>query len=88
MCVSTHQSRWTLFGLAYPMRRLLALFLLQDGRKVGFGLWVFCAAGGFLLGGRITASDWLMCVFLSSGLIGGGTVLESYIKGKNAPNTR
>jgi len=35
MCVSTHQSRWTLFGLAYQMHRLLALFLLQDGRKVG-----------------------------------------------------
>lgn len=68
-----------------PMRRLLSLFLLHDGRKVGFGLWVFVASGGFLLGGKITATDWLTCVFLSSGLIGGGTVLDSYLKGKNDP---
>jgi hypothetical protein len=72
-------------GLVCPMRRLLSLFLLQDGRKVGFGLWVFVASGGFLLGGKITATDWLTCVFLSSGLIGGGTVLDSYLKGKNDP---
>ncbi len=67
------------------MKRLLALFLLQDGRKVGFGLWVFVASGGFLMGGKITATDWLTCVFLSSGLIGGGTVLDTYLKGKNDP---
>jgi len=85
MWTTTKLRMW--FGSGYPMHRLLALLLLQDGRKVGFGLWVFVASGGFLLGGKITATDWLTCVFLSSGLIGGGTVLDSYIKGKNAPNT-
>jgi len=69
------------------MKRLLALFLLHDGRKVGFGLWVFCVSGGFLMAGKITATDWLTCVFLSSGLIGGGTVLDSYLKGKNDPSS-
>ena len=67
------------------MRRLGALFLLQDGRKVGFGLWVFVASGCSLLGGKITASDWLTCVFLSSALIGGGTVADKFIGAKNAP---
>ena len=66
-----------------PMRRLLALFILQDGRKVGFGLWVFCVSGGFLLGGKITATDWLTCVFLSSALIGGGTVADKFLGAKN-----
>ncbi len=67
------------------MRRLLALFLLEDGRKVGFALWIFLISCGFLLGGKITAEHWMTCVFLSSGLIGGGTVLDSYLKVKNAP---
>ena len=67
------------------MHRLLALFLLRDGRKVGFGLWVFVASGGFLMGGKITATDWLTCVFLSSALIGGGTVADKFLVSKNAP---
>lgn len=67
------------------MKRLATLFLLQDGRKVGFGLWVFIVSSGFLLGEKITATEWLTCVFLSSGLVGGGTVLDTYLKRPNAP---
>lgn len=74
------------FGSASHMRRLLALFLLQDGRKVGFGLWIFVASGGFLMGGKITATDWLTCVFLSSALIGGGTVADKFLVSQNAPH--
>lgn len=65
------------------MKRLLALFLLQDGRKVGFGLWIFCVSGGFLMGGKITSTDWLTCIFLSTALVGGGTVADKFIKGRD-----
>lgn len=67
------------------MRRLLDLFILKDGRKVGFGLWVFVVSSGFLLGGKITATDWLTCVFLSASLIGCGTVADKFLGAKNAP---
>ena len=59
----------------------------SDSRKVGFGWWVFiiaswgaffakCGAGGKPL---LEASDWLLCVAMSSGLIGGGTVADAWI---------
>lgn len=73
------------YGLVKAMRRLLSIFLLGASRKVGFGLWIFCAASGFLIGGKITAGDWIGCVSMSSILIGGGTVADAYIKGKNVP---
>lgn len=67
------------------MKRLLALFLLQDGRKVGLGLWVLVLSSIFLGIGKISAGDWVGCVSMSSILVGGGTVADTYLKGKNAP---
>jgi hypothetical protein len=58
----------------------------SDSRKVGFGWWVFIVStyGAFfarLSDSRplLEASDWLMCVALASGLIGGGTVADAWI---------
>lgn len=67
------------------MKRILDILLLKDGRKVGFGLHVFIVSGVFLIAGKITSTDWLTCTFLASGLIGGGTVLDSYLKVKRDP---
>lgn len=45
-------------------------------------------SGVFLVLDKITATDWLTCVFLSSGLIGGGTISDKWleIKNKGTPN--
>lgn len=69
------------------IKRLLNLLLLGDSRKVGFGLWIFAASGVFLVWDKITATDWLTCIFLSSGLIGGGTISDKWleIKHKETP---
>lgn len=67
------------------MRRLLALFLLQDGRKVGLGLWILLLSCIFLATDKIAASDWITCLFLSTALVGGGTVADKFLVSKNAP---
>lgn len=63
-----------------------------DSRKVGFGWWVFIIStyGAFFakgVGGHalLEASDWLMCVALASGMIGGGTLADSWINKVKAP---
>lgn len=65
------------------MHRILDLLLLQDGRKVGFGLWLAIVSSIFLCLKLITSLEWLNCMYLSSALIGGGTVLDTYLKGKD-----
>ncbi len=65
------------------VKRLLNLLFLGDSRKVGFGLQIFIVSGVFLAVGKITAGDWLTCVFLSSGLIGGGTLGDRWLEIKN-----
>ena len=75
------------FGSASLMRRLLALFLLQDGRKVGLGLWILLLSCIFLATDKIAASDWITCLFLSTALVGGGTVADKFIRGRDAPSS-
>lgn len=65
------------------MHRIVNLLLLQYGRKVGFGLWLAIISSIFLCLKLITSSEWLSCMYLSSALIGGGTVLDTYLKGKD-----
>lgn len=69
------------------MRRLLAIFLLQDGRKVGLGLWILLLSCVFLATDKISASDWITCLFLSTALVGGGTVADKFIRGRDAPSS-
>lgn len=64
-----------------------------NSRKVGFGWWVFIVATYGAFFARLSdskpvlqASDWLLCVSIAAGLIGGGTVADAYIsKLKEAP---
>lgn len=67
------------------MKRFLALFMLEDGRKVGFGLWLAVVSSVFLCLKFITSDEWMGCMYLSSALIGGGTLLDTYLKRKNDP---
>ena len=69
------------------MRRLLALFLLHDGRKVGLGLWILLLSCVFLATDKISSSDWITCLFLSTALVGGGTVADKFIRGRDAPSS-
>ena len=76
-----------MYGLVSHMRRLLSLFLLHDGRKVGLGLWILLLSCVFLATDKISASDWITCLFLSTALVGGGTVADRFIKGRDAPSS-
>ena len=69
------------------MKRLLALFLLHDGRKVGLGLWILLLSCVFLATDKISSSDWITCLFLSTALVGGGTVADKFIRGRDAPSS-
>lgn len=69
------------------MKRLLALFLLQDGRKVGLGIWILLLSCIFLATDKISASDWITCLFLSTALVGGGTVADRFLRGRDVPNS-
>ena len=60
-----------------------------NSRKVGFGWWVFIVATYGAFFARLSdskpvidASNWLLCVGIASGLIGGGTVADSWIAKK------
>lgn len=65
------------------MKNLKSIFKFEDSRKVSFGVYLFIIAGFLLCIDKITANDWLTCMFLSSTLVGGGTVIDTYLKGKN-----
>lgn len=54
-----------------------------DSRKVGFGWWVFIVATYMLAKAHIiTSEQWMECVMLSTALIGGGTLLDTFLAGK------
>lgn len=71
--------------MKYVPTILLHIFY-PDSRKVGFGWWlfIFSTYGAFF--GKVAdkpmldASTWLICVALSSGLIGGGTIADAKLE--------
>ncbi len=65
------------------MKRLLTILSFGDSRKVGFGLWLFSVSTGLCIFDKINSTDWLTTVFLCSALIGGGTIADTYLKGKS-----
>ena len=65
------------------MRKLVAIILFEESRKVGFGVHVYCISTALLIAKLISPNEWLTCIFLASTLIGGGTVIDTYLKGKN-----
>jgi len=68
--------------------KLVMLLAFENSRKVGFGLWLFIAAGIFLVKGLIDADKWILCIGLVTALIGGGTIADAWMGkkvGKNDP---
>lgn len=70
-------------GLA--MRKLGEIILFGESRKVGFGFHIYVVSTALLIAKLISPNEWLTCIFLASTLIGGGTVIDTYLKGKNGP---
>ena len=62
---------------------LSKIFIFDGSRKVSLGLYLFIVSTLLLIGKFITPGDWLTCVFLSSGLIGGGTLGDRWLEIKN-----
>lgn len=60
--------------------KLFKFILFMESRKVGFGLWIFLTSTYFLTQSLITADNWLLCVFLSTSLLGGGTIADKYLE--------
>lgn len=70
------------------MPNFLKILLFMDSRKVAFGLWLFIVSDWFLFVKLIDADKWLLCIGLSSGLIGGGTLADRWLKGKNGNESK
>lgn len=61
------------------------ILFFNESRKVGVGLWLFITSHILLVFKYITSGDWLAAVMASVALVGGGTVLDTWLKKKNDP---
>lgn len=66
---------------------ILQYFWHPGSRKVAFGLLLFVMSCVWFWQRLIAVDDLMTCVFLSTALIGGGTVVDSFLaaKKKNMP---
>jgi hypothetical protein len=54
-----------------------------DSRKVGLGWWIFIVATWLLAKAHVISADqWMECVMLSTALVGGGTIMDSFLNKK------
>lgn len=66
---------------------IFSLLAFEGSRKVGFGLWLFFVSGAFLVLKIISSADWMVCMTISGTLVGGGTLMDTWLEKKkeNAP---
>jgi hypothetical protein len=67
---------------------ILQGLLFNESRKFGTGLWVLLLATLLLFKGMVDSDKWMLCVGIAAGLIGGGTVADTWLgkkKDANAP---
>ncbi len=69
------------------LKSLGKIMMFEDSRKVAFGIYLFIVSTLLLTGKFVTSGDWLTCVFLSSALIGGGTIADQLMKDKRDATT-
>lgn len=62
--------------------RLIKILAFEDSRKVGFGMWLFPLSTYLLFRHLISADHWMICIGFCAVLIGGGTVLDNWIRVK------
>jgi hypothetical protein len=58
--------------------------LFDESRKFGLGLWVMLLATVLLFKAMIDADKWMLCIGIAAGLIGGGTLADTYLGKKRA----
>ena len=63
---------------------ILSILLFKDSRKVGFGLWLFIVSNVWLFMKLINSDEWMFVIALTSGLVGGGTVADAWLKNKQS----
>lgn len=66
--------------------RLINILILQDSRKVGFGLWGFITATVLTWRHLLDGAQWIECFFACSMLVGGGTVIDKMLAMKGGTN--
>lgn len=59
---------------------IIKILGFMESRKVGFGLWLFIVANAFLMYRFIDSDRWFLCITLSTGLLGGGTLADKYLE--------
>lgn len=62
---------------------ILQYFWKPGSRKVAFGLLLFVMSCVWFAYRQITVDDLMTCIFLSTALIGGGTVVDSFLAAKS-----
>ena len=67
---------------------LVKILLFNDSRKVGIGLWFYISSEVFFLMRLIDVNTWMGCKAMALTLIGGGTVIDSYMKKKDVPTVK
>lgn len=65
------------------MPRLFKIVLLEESRKVGFGIWLFVVSIVFFAIDKLKAADFIQSMMMVWSLIGGGTIMDTYLKGKS-----
>ena len=61
---------------------LFQYFYRPGSRKVAFGIVLFAVANLYFFRRMLTVDDLMTCIFLSTALIGGGTIADSFMKAK------
>ena len=61
---------------------ILQYFYRPGSRKVAFGIVLFILSNLYFFRRLMSVDDLMTCIFLSTALIGGGTIADSFLKNK------
>lgn len=61
---------------------LANILLFNDSRKVGISVWFYISSEIFFYMQMIDAQSWMACKAMALTLVGGGTIVDNYMKKK------
>lgn len=62
---------------------ILQYFWKPGSRKVALGIVLFLVANAYFVKRWFSVEDLMTCIFLSTALVGGGTIADSFFASKN-----